>query len=563
MGGGYTAISAPRQDRTRSINLRFLFLALVTFSVVAGVFLVESRRAESVARAHQGSESRVLDNRFGSEAERLESRLLELRTEAIRAIPFADRRRLPSGIVSASVWSKTSTGISRTLGFEASGVWEQALYRVLPATLAKLMASGKTRTILSLVGPEFTSDPSAETLRLGIFAEPDGVRTDVIAFRPATLFSGAPTRDGMKRYLIDENGLVLAHTNAAEVGERTSALADLYRKEESAADSPAMAHRLTSRSWEGFPTTIRFTRLPGWNAFFVMEKVHAPVRASTSPVLILIFISGSLLGILFLGLAVIRRKLPEAEVLAPIPVLVFPQTRPVVAAPAMAIPPPRQGLRELRRNPPPFIPRPSAISLGSPAPAPDLTSELGKFLNARQARSETHEQNRLRREKILLEEFETDARRARGQERLEEKLVESACGATKSPALFFRYDPVQGIARLSAEAGYPATQSIIDAGGMSFALDAGLVTDIHAEVARGRQKNLWEYAPLARIMLTRLGIANFEAWAMTEARKPSLGPSRLLGILVVAESGVDSVLHREFLGALLERASRHYARHNA
>ena len=64
-------------------------------------------------------------------------------------------------------------------------------------------------------------------------------------------------------------------------------------------------------------------------------------------------------------------------------------------------------------------------------------------------------------------------------------------------------------------------------------------------------------------MLTRFGIANFEAWPMTEARNPNAGPSRLLGILVVTESGVDSVLHRDFMGVLLERASRHYARQNA
>jgi len=72
--------------------------------------------------------------------------------------------------------------------------------------------------------------------------------------------------------------------------------------------------------------------------------------------------------------------------------------------------------------------------------------------------------------------------------------------------------------------------------------------------------NLWEYPPLARVMLSRLGIANFEAWPMTEARSPNVGPSRMLGVLVVAESGIDSVLHRDFMGALLDRASRHYAR---
>ncbi len=568
MGGGYTALGAPRQDRTQSFNLRYGLLALIVFSVVAGAYLVESRRTQAIARAHRTSESRELDERFGHEAERIETRLLELKTQAIRAIPFADHRRLPTGVVSASVWARTPSGVSRTFGFEADGVWEQALYRILPAEIAKR----NSRVILPLVGPELASDPSAETLRLAIFPEADAIHASVIAFRPAAVLTGAPIADGLKRYLIEETGLVLAHTNAAEVGIRTSALADLYRREERDSSDPARAHHLASKSWEGYPTTIRFTRLPGWNAFFVMEKVHSPVAASTSPLVILIFVSGSLLGLLFLGLAFLRpatsvpaAKPVEAAVAAPI---VPPKPAPAIVeipipalAPASAAPVARRGLRELRKNPPPFVPRPSAISL--PNPELHLTSELGKFIAAREARSETFESNRLRREQILLEEFETEARRIRDIPRLEQKLVESVSGATKSPVLFFRYDALQGVAILSAEAGYPSNQSIIGAGGMSFALETGLVSEIHAEVARGRSKNLWEYPPLGRVMLSRLGIANFEAWPMTESRNPNAGPSRMLGILVVTESGVDSVLHRDFLGALLARASRHYARQNA
>lgn len=517
---GYIALGTARQDRTRSIHHRFLLLALITFSVVMGMIFVESRRSSVIARARQASESRELDERFVRGSDHLEARLDELKTQSRHAVTTGDRHRLPLGVVSVSSWARTPTGIVRAFGFEAEGVWEQALYRVLPAEIAK----HQSPAVLPLVGPGLLNDPSAETLRLGFFPEKEGAEITVIAFRPSVLFAGFLGNDATKRYLIEESGLVLAHTNASEVGERTSALADFYRRAEKVSDEPSKAHRLLSKSWEGFPSTIRFARLPGWNAFFVMEKVHAPVQAALNPLLILICIAGSLLGTLFLGLAFMRPK-------------------------------PRRGLCELRLNPPAFIPRPSA-------PVVEIASELGKFIAAREAKTGTHELNRIRREKILLEEFETDARRTREVPRLEKKLVESVSGATKSPVLFFRYDPKQGIARLTAEAGYPSSQSIIDAGGMSFALETGLVTEIHAEVARGRQKNLWEYAPLGRIMLSRLGIAGFEAWSMTEARNPNAGPSRLLGVLVIAESGFESVLHREFLGTLLDRASRHYARQN-
>jgi hypothetical protein len=557
-------LGAPRQDRTQPVHYRFLVLSLMTFSLVAGMYFIDSRRTAASTHAHQAAESRDLDDRFGHEALRIETRLQDLKSAAIRAIPFADRHRLPAGVVSASVWAISPAGIVRTVGFEAAGVWEQALYRVLPTEIAKR----KTRTILPIRGPELENDPSTETLRIGIFPENDQIHFAVIAFRPNILFKEPAAADGMKRYLIEDSGLVLAHTHSTEVGERTSALADLYRKQERESSDPEAAHRLNSKSWEGFPTTIRFTRLPGWNAFFVIEKVHAPVKAATSPLLILIFISGTLLGVLFAGLAVMKpkpRRLPEVAPVAHVPIAppiereVIKAAMPLVAAKSE----PRRGLRELRKNPPAFVPRPSAISFSTSDDSSDLSSELGKFLKARELRTETYEQNRLGREKILLEQFESEARRVRDIPKLEQKLVESVAGATRSPVLFFRYDPVQGIAKLSAEAGYSSNQSIIAAGGMSFAMETGLVSDIHAEVARGRQKNLWDYPPLSRTMLSRLGIANFEAWPMTEARNPNVGPSRLLGILVVAESGVDSVLHRDFLGALLERASRHYARQNA
>jgi len=85
-----------------------------------------------------------------------------------------------------------------------------------------------------------------------------------------------------------------------------------------------------------------------------------------------------------------------------------------------------------------------------------------------------------------------------------------------------------------------------------------LIVEIHSDDAKGKPRNLWDHAPLARLMLTRLGIAHFEAWPMVHRVPPSQGPSRFLGVLVIAESGIDSMLHREFLGSLLERASRVY-----
>jgi hypothetical protein len=402
---------------------------LVSFTTVGGILLVESHRSEKIARTRRAAESRELDAHFVEEVPRIETRLEELKTEAIRAIPFADRRRLPAGVVSASVWARSGNGITRTSGLEAEGVWEQALYRVLPAEVARR----KTLAVLPLGGP-------GEILRLALFPEPDGIHTAAIAFRPSVLFDGHPMIDGMRRALIAENGLVLAHTNSSEIGARKRARAELYLRHERESPHRAGVHRLASRSWEGYPSTILFSRLPGWNAFFVMEKVHAPVKATLSPLWILILIAGSLLGILFLGLA---------------------------------------GMRP---------------------PAPQAASE----------KSET-------------------------PEALEAKLVASLSEATRSPVFFFRYESFQGIARLTAEAGYP-TARLMGGGGMSFALDRH----------RGA-RNFGDYPPLFRLMRMRLGIANFEAWPIVEARPRGSGPSPLLGILVVARTSLPPLCSSERL----------------
>lgn len=210
---GYIALGTARQDRTRSIHHRFLLLALITFSVVMGMIFVESRRSSVIARARQASESRELDERFVRGSDHLEARLDELKTQSRHAVTTGDRHRLPLGVVSVSSWARTPTGIVRTFGFEAEGVWEQALYRVLPAEIAK----HQSPAVLPLVGPGLLNDPSAETLRLGFFPEKEGAEITVIAFRPSVLFAGFLGNDATKRYLIEESGLVLAHTNASAV----------------------------------------------------------------------------------------------------------------------------------------------------------------------------------------------------------------------------------------------------------------------------------------------------------------------------------------------------------
>ncbi len=515
-------------------------------------------------------------------------KLEELKVRATRDLPIvqdlkAGRRSLPENVLSASIWEIPTTltsgnGVNRIAGSEPINAWEQALFRILPSEILKRVGTSPGHFVLPLRGS--ATEANSETLRLGLFYEArpgKPVRVSALAFRPIALLQGE-SGTGLKRFLIDDGGLILAHPRISETGIRTSSLAELFRKAEAKNSGSGESLRVASRSWEGFPTTMRFERIPGWNAFLVIERVHAPLKAGfgANPIIDLGLICGGLVSILliYLGLgygpkfSLPRRKRsvrPAAvnaneSVNAPF-ARTSVQNLPVI--PASAIPHasvPRTGIRELRANPPPFVPKTPITSLGNGRVTPvfrveasEVDSELARFLHARTSRSEGHVEQRLTRERILLEEF------VAGKGDIETRLVESCSKATKSPALFFRYDTLQGIARLTAEAGYPASQSIIGAGGMSFSLPTSLIAEIHSDDAKAKRTNLWDHAPLSRLMLSRLGIANFEAWPMIHRIPSSQGPSRFLGVLVIAESGVDSVMHREFLGALLERASRVFA----
>jgi hypothetical protein len=371
----------------------------------------------------------------------------------------------------------------------------------------------------------------------------------------------------LKRFILDETGKVVGHANASEVGTRLDALAERIRT--------ARTNRLEGKSWEGYPTTIRFERVPAWNAFYVLERAHVPVRADlgVEPIR-----AGFLLFALVLGIGLFAGGLrapsgagADAEI--PIdsrsansrgsPTVSAVPTDRLVTAPVTAPTHPPVGAPVVSR---PLIPaRPPVFDLprGEPAklrPPTAKASELGPFLFGRRDRAQALREERSVRERQALDAFDRETRSTRGNaSAFEAKLVESVARATKGPAIFFRYDSRQGIASLSAEAGHPLARDLLAQGaaGMSFAVGAALVAEIHAREKKGMKKPLWDHAPLSRLLLSRLNISRFEAWPMIRARGWDEGPARLDGILVVVQDGIGRDTHRGFLGTLLDRASRH------
>jgi hypothetical protein len=354
----------------------------------------------------------------------------------------------------------------------------------------------------------------------------------------------------LKRYILDESGQILAHANSSEIGTRLDALAARLR-------AAGTQGRMEGKSWEGYPTTIRFERVSAWNAYYVLERAHIPPRSDLglSPFRAVLLAFGAILGLGLLAGGLRFRdeeeEREEEEVPAPTPVVATPFD----SEPELALPPKDPIVtRPPIFDTPKFVPKP-------PRPAALPGSEIARFVMGRRERAESQAADRVLRENQALVSFDREVRSLRGdRDAFEAKLVDSVCRATQSPALFFRYDQAQGIASLAAEAGHSGARGMLAAGtaGLSFSIGSALVAEIHEEEKKGQKRGLWDHAPLSRLLLSRFGVSHFEAWPMIRARHWKDGPGRLLGVLVVVQAGIDRRAHRDFLGTLVERASRHY-----
>lgn len=322
----------------------------------------------------------------------------------------------------------------------------------------------------------------------------------------------------------------LAHSKTVASGFKTtlvanddSRLAGLFAEKTERA--PGVAQTLSATSWEGFPTTLKFEKIPEVNAFLVVEKVHTPVKGSVrmSPLKKISLVSGSLLGALLLsfGLGVWRKRSQEEEISPALP-LPPPETRTRIE--------PSQRLQPFRAPPP---------------------SEFAQFITQRLAPSgptlRMREVARTQQKRKWLEEFGASAGSAKDPTSIEISLVTTTAKATEMPALFFRYDAKQGILELSAEAGLPSSYKATE-GGTSFALPADILAEIHLEERNGKKRDLSDQPALAKLLRRHFRISNFDAWPMMQSRRGAL-----LGILVVAHSRVDSPIDSAFIHSLSSR----------
>ncbi|MBI4925894.1 MAG: hypothetical protein HY843_08235 [Bdellovibrio sp.] len=146
--------------------------------------------------------------------------------------------------------------------------------------------------------------------------------------------------------------------------------------------------------------------------------------------------------------------------------------------------------------------------------------------------------------------FEKEATGLKDIVRITKRMTEVAADFTKSPCLFFYYREEIQAAILKWDAGFQDGHS---PAAMSFPVKTDMIIAMNEAAQRGEIFSLTQYSPLANILLAKTGVAHFEAWPLTSygpLGKMS-GKLRLVGVLVVLQAGVDSVLHREALIRML------------
>lgn len=210
-------------------------------------------------------------------------------------------------------------------------------------------------------------------------------------------------------------------------------------------------------------------------------------------------------------------------------------------------PPPREVEEPLRETS-------ETLQLGAGATvAGDLSARVGDRVvrvgpetDARQAR--LRQELAAKRESELVSCFEGEAVRSRDPKAIARRLAGAAAQICESPTLFFIHHEGVRAAILQADGGFAPGDA---PAAMSFPVDAAMLAAVVQAERQGIVASFSQYGPLQKLLLARLGLAHFEAWAVTGCGHlgRAAGRPRLLGILVIL--GAPSVSRYDSLSRMM------------
>ena len=152
-------------------------------------------------------------------------------------------------------------------------------------------------------------------------------------------------------------------------------------------------------------------------------------------------------------------------------------------------------------------------------------------------------------EKKILAEVEEVLFKTTQPDQAVKEMTEGVARMTAGPTLFFQFQETLRMAQLKFDAGFAPGQAPAE---ISFPLDA--------EGGEEMKTRLANHAPLARIILARLGIAHFEAWPVYRYSQlgRNMGKQKLHGVLVILQAGEAAYTRGDSIGRMIRSASLVY-----
>lgn len=554
---------------TQNFTLKLVAL-LLAFG--GGVLIAQAPRGESLSEVARSLEKRRnwVDWAFQErmEALDLEARLLDSR--ASETFPWSVDFYLGSEIPSEPLRRRVNSPSGK---LNEAGLWTQAqkALQVWLDSAGGRPSWGPQLHVVLPISSEAEAPSEGMFLLQAIPAPGPGRLVRMSWWNPAVVFSDilrqATSTEGKElAFLADQQGQILAHPQSGWVGTRAEGLTDSPLRPVLSLDQQEVwrsVGRIQGQSWR-----------------WVLERPRNQ-GLMTAPGTAFLGWGGGL-GLLLISFGLIRkasgnpagsRRLKSPEESEWTDAEAKFEGGEARAAETMSLSgSPTAGVSRARTRPSVWASQPSVsvredgvagpvgsaiggkvLAAGMPAEFPrmrpeDLQREMETY---RQALESERSQN----EKVSR--FEKECLAIKDPRKIAFSLAQVASELCKSPALVLLQDIRLNSLVLAADAGFPEGHS---PAGLSAAVDDPLLKRIETGFASGELLGIQDHEPLIRAMMTRLGVAHFEAWAMAGFGPlgRASGKVRLLGAVVILQSSVESYSHREHLGRMIRAAGLVY-----
>ncbi len=370
------------------------------------------------------------------------------------------------------------------------------------------------------------------------------------AFPVFQRFTAKSDGGSLRAYLLGPDGHVIAHSLPSYVNADFSGL-PIYTQ---AAQAMFQGHRLngsgTYQAIDKIPVTAAYARPGTLPIGVVVERVVSQHSAASRAVKSggwqkvlgqIFFALGALALLIAACVRVLEWRSPKQDqesAPSPEPVAGKPGSNDEAEAlAARLLDPQLVRLEEIETEDLPVL-NAEPLSIGATVAGPVTTSYQHQALL------------RAQEENTVISGFEEEAARLKDPKQVAERLVQTSSRLCNSPTLFFVFHEGIKTAVLQTHAGFGPGEAPV---GMSFPIDQKILDQVQKEVAEGRSASLVEHAPLAHILMARLGVAHFEAWAVTGYSRlgRAAGKSKLLGVLIVLQAGIDSASRHDSLSRMM------------